>query len=373
MQELNWYELKNDEGTISPALLVYPERVEKNIVHMIHTAGQTERLRPHIKTHKMREVIELQMMMGIDKFKCATLAEAELLAITGAEDVLLAIQPVAAQLNKYLEMILKYPRTAFSTLVDNPKSLDQMTSGAREHSISLSLWVDINNGMNRTGITPGEEAKRLVLDICKNPSLILKGLHVYDGHIRTSDPVERARDCENDFKPVEEFINDLKTEGLHPPKLIAGGTPTFPVHAQRKGVELSPGTPLLWDAGYASHFRDLKFLNAAVLLTRIISKPARNMLCFDLGHKSVASEMGFPRVVFLGDHQFEQISHSEEHLVVKCKNGDDYTVGQTFYAIPVHICPTVSKYAEALTVQNHEISGSWTVAARDHLLINNFI
>jgi len=81
--------------------------------------------------------------------------------------------------------------------------------------------------------------------------------------------------------------------------IIAGGIPTFPIHSKRKNVVVSPGTPLLWDQGYTNLFPDLNFRPAAVLLSRIISKPNSNLICFDLGHKSVASEMQFPRVEFL--------------------------------------------------------------------------
>jgi len=156
---------------------------------------------------------------------------------------------------------------------------------------------------------------------------------------------------------------------LPKPLIIAGGTPTFPIHEKRTGVELSPGTPLLWDHGYGVNYQDLKFLPAAVLLTRIISKPGPDLLCFDLGHKSVASEMKLPRVHFLGNNNsFQQISHNEEHLVVKYKDNSTYNIGDAFYALPMHICPTVAKYPYVFSVKNHEINGVWEVTARDHYL-----
>ena len=95
------------------------------------------------------------------------------------------------------------------------------------------------------------------------------------------------------------LIEELKNEGISPVKIIAGGTPTFPIHALRKDVETSPGTLLLWDWGYSSSFTDMRFFHAAVLLTRIISKPGIDLLCLDLGHKAVASEMPHPRIKIL--------------------------------------------------------------------------
>lgn len=366
MGNQHWYELSETETASSPALLVYPERIQYNAALMLQIAEDPDRLRPHIKTHKMGEIIQLQLQLGIQKYKCATLAEAELLAQTGAPDVLLAMQPVSIHLENLIHLIKNYPKTKFSTLVDNQESLLDFKQTALATNLIIDLWLDINNGMDRTGIKPGKEAENLYKSIYKEPMLNPRGLHVYDGHIHTADPNERAIECNNDFKPVIQLKEALESEGYPVPTIIAGGTPTFPIHKKRKDVELSPGTPLLWDQGYGSQYSDLEFLPAAVLLTRIISKPEKNLICFDLGHKSVASEMQLPRVKFLGNHDFEQISQSEEHLVVKSKKSDSYSIGDTCYALPIHICPTVSKYAKVLTVENQNITGSWVVSARDH-------
>lgn len=362
----NWYKLTGKNKIPSPSLLVYPERILYNAELMLQMANGANRLRPHIKTHKMAEIIKIQLKLGIHKFKCATLAEAELLARTGAKDVLLAMQPVSIHLDNFLILIKNYPETKFSTLFDNQQTLAEIKDAAKREKLIIDLWLDINNGMNRTGIKPYKEAEKLYKKAYSEDQLYMKGLHVYDGHIHTADPLERQIECNADFKSVLRLKSALESDGYPVPTIIAGGTPTFPIHEKRKNVELSPGTPLLWDEGYASQYRDLKFLPAAALLTRIISKPAKNLLCFDLGHKSVASEMKLPRVKFLGNHDFEQISQSEEHLVVKCTNNESYKIGEIHFAIPIHICPTVSKYAEAHTVENKKITGSWAISARDH-------
>lgn len=368
---LKWYEIKNVRDLITPALLLYPKRVKQNAEKMIAMAGGTARLRPHIKTHKMAEIIDMQMQMGIKKFKCATITEAELLAKSGAKDVLLAMQPAGIQIKRLFQLIETYPETTFSTLVDNAKSVEDIKKEGSLRGVSMHLWLDLNNGMNRTGIIPGTKAVNLYKSMADDPEVILRGMHIYDGHIRTSDPELRKQDCDRDFKVVSELKKALEKDGYTVTDIITGGSPTFPVHAQRKYTELSPGTVLLWDAGYASKFDDLRFDHAAVLATRIVSKPAENLICFDLGHKSVASEMPLPRVQFLGEHDFEQVSQSEEHLVVKCTDNERYDIGEVFYAIPVHICPTVSKYPKALTVEQNKITGSWKVAARDHVMTDN--
>lgn len=365
---MKWYEISLTEEVISPSLLIYPDRVEINANKMIHIAGDTSYLRPHIKTHKMAEIIDLQLKLGILKFKCATIAEAELLAISRAQDILLAMQPVSIQIDRLLQLILTYPGSKFSTVVDNLDSMEELSRKANLAGITLDLWLDINNGMNRTGIQPGDKAKTLYKVMTNIPNINPRGLHVYDGHIHTSNPEQRKKDCDKDFNPIITMKKELEQAGILVDTIVAGGTPTFPIHQKRKGLELSPGTPLLWDEAYQSAYPDLDFIPAAVLMTRIISKPLKDHICLDLGHKSVASEMQLPRVKFLGEHNFQHVSQSEEHLVVKCPNSDKYKIGQCLYAIPSHICPTVAKYPKALTVKNNTVTGYWLVAARNQYL-----
>jgi D-serine deaminase-like pyridoxal phosphate-dependent protein len=345
---------------------VYPERIEENIKKMIAFAGGPKNLRPHIKTHKIAEIIHLQLKYKINKFKCATIAEAELLAICGAKDILFAMQPVGRNISRFFELIEKYPSSNFSTLVDNYNSVNEISKTAKAANKTADVWLDINNGMNRTGIIPDMKAVELFKCIAEDTNMEIKGLHVYDGHIHNSDLEERTKVCNDAFQSVIDLKNAIEKSGLKVDKIVAGGTPTFPIHCKRESVETSPGTSLLWDEGYGANYKDLDFLPAAVLITRVISKPKSDYICLDLGHKSVAPEMALPRVKFLNIKNCEQVSQSEEHLVLKTSEADKYTIGDVFYAIPYHICPTVAKYNQVLTVENEKISGSWVVAARDN-------
>ncbi|SMG31231.1 D-TA family PLP-dependent enzyme [Arenibacter troitsensis] len=360
-----WYKIKNLGDIISPALMVYPDRIEKNISTMIAMAGGTQNLRPHIKTHKTAEIVQLQLNRGIQKFKCATIAEAELLGNCGAADILLALQPVGPNINRFFRLIAEFPNSIFSTIVDDAQIVEKIAKTAKEKGIRVPLWLDINSGMNRSGILPNAKAAELYKKIYEDPNLKAAGLHVYDGHIRDKDLFEREQKCNEEFEVVLDLKKSLENQGFLIPTIVAGGSPTFPIHLKREGVETSPGTTLLWDAGYATSYKDMEFLPAAVLLTRVISKPNSNLVCFDLGHKHLASEMNFPRVLLLEGEVCSQIGQSEEHLMVQCPNDEMFTVGDVAYAIPVHICPTVAKYKEVLTVVDGCLSGAWQVAARN--------
>lgn len=365
MEKENWYEVSDTSNLISPSLLVYPNRVEMNIEEMISLVDDVKRLRPHIKTHKTAEIIKLQMQHGIRKFKCATIAEGELLGICGADEILLAMPLVGANIIRFIALMEKFPNSEFSTLVDNARTLQQIAAVASSKKIRVSVWMDINVGMNRTGIAPNENAVVLFRQIEENPNLEAKGFHVYDGHIRHNEFSEQKKAVDTAFETVAALKNSVEKQGIKVKAIVAGGSPSFPVHAQRGTVDVAPGTTLLWDARYGELFPYMHFQLAAVLFTRIISKPAPNMLCFDIGHKSIAPEMDFPRVQFLNLPESEQISQSEEHLVVEVKDGSLYEVGQGFYAVPMHICPTVAKYETLQIVENGNLVDEWKVAARN--------
>jgi len=365
MTNEKWYALEEVENVVSPSLLVYPDRIEKNIQLMISIAGGTKLLRPHIKTHKTAEIIKMQLDHGINKFKCATVAEAELLAQCGAKDILLAIQIVGANIERFVSLIKKYPRSEFSTLVDNLDTLSKIGISAHLEKISICLWMDVNVGMNRTGIEPTDEAVKLYKTITEYEFLEAKGLHVYDGHIRNTDIVERKKHCDRAFDKVSKLKNSIENNGIIVETIIVGGSPSFPIHSNRGDVELSLGTTLLWDARYTELFPEMKFQKAAVLFMRIVSKPAPNIICLDLGHKMIACEMEFPRLHIIGLEDSQQIGQSEEHLVVETMRANEFEVGSVFYGVPMHICPTVAKYKNLLAVENGKVSGEWKVAARN--------
>ena len=368
MQNESWYSLKNHEEVISPSLLVYPDRIQHNIELMISMIGDVNRLRPHVKTYKNANIINMQMARGIKKFKCATIAEAELLGNCNAPDILLAMQPIGPNAQRYIELTKKYPNSKFSTIVDNETMLSILGELAEVNDIKIHLWVDINNGMNRTGIAPDKKALELYIQLYNHPHLVAEGLHVYDGHLRNTDSKIREAECSTAFEEVELLKKSIEDQDIPSPKIVAGGSPTFPFHCKRKNVESSPGTTLLWDIGYGAQFPEMNFLPAAILITRIVSKPTTGILCFDLGHKSIAPEMPFPRIEFLDLEHSNQISQSEEHLVVEY---DDLTipeVGDVHYAIPKHICPTVAKYDTLTVVKDGAIIDHWKVTARTHKL-----
>ncbi|MCL5099176.1 MAG: D-TA family PLP-dependent enzyme [Candidatus Omnitrophica bacterium] len=368
-----WFEVENLVELDSPALLIYRDRLGANLRRMIDVAGRVDRLRPHIKTHKIAEVISIEIALGITKFKCATIAEAELAADSGVTDLLLAYPLVGPNIQRLAAMAKARPGTRFSTIADDAeviRALSHTLQAAESHchSPGIEVLLDIDVGQHRTGVSDHSEAVRLYGLIASMPGLRPGGLHAYDGHISDSDLAARTAACEAAFAPVAKLRHELLEMGLSVPRVVAGGTPTFPIHAQRGDVECSPGTCVFWDAGYATKLPDLRFTPAALVLTRVVSKPGINRLCLDLGHKAIASEMPHPRVRFLNLPDARAVAHSEEHLTVETPRAAQRRIGDCLYGVPWHICPTVALYREAVVIQDGKAIGRWRIAARDRRL-----
>src|SRR5215831_70479 len=197
-----WFEINNIDDLDTPALVVFPKRVKYNIQLAIEMVGDVSRLRPHIKTHKSPDVARLMLQAGITKFKCATIAEAEMLARCNALDVLLAYQPLGPKLKRFASLIKKYPATKFSCLVDNIAAADEQAAVFNSNDLSVPVFIDVNVGMNRTGIAPGKDAIELAKHCRQLKGIILSGLHAYDGHIRDADFNAKKENCDAAFETV---------------------------------------------------------------------------------------------------------------------------------------------------------------------------
>ena len=358
-----WFEIKNINTLDSPSLVVFPARVKNNIKLAIAMVGDVDRLRPHIKTHKSPDVAKLMLDAGITKFKCATIAEAEMLALCNAPDVLLAYQPSGPKLLRFAFLIKKYPFTKFSCLTDNADSASEQSSVFKSNNLVVPVYIDVNVGMNRTGIIP-EQAGELANHSRSLEGIVVQGLHAYDGHIRDVDFATKKQRCDESFNAVaaRNAESNLAT-------IIAGGSPTFSVHCKRKNIECSPGTFVYWDKGYMDLCPEQKFETAAVLVSRIVSFPSPGKICTDLGHKSVAAENEIAkRIYFLNANGLNAISHSEEHLVLEADPTAEYHVGDILYGFPYHICPTVALYERVYTIEDNEVTGEWKNRARDRAL-----
>jgi D-threonine aldolase len=365
MAEQAWYEINNTDGLDTPAIVVYIERVKKNIATLIDSIDDVSRLRPHVKTHKSPEVTRLMLDAGVTKFKCATIAEAEMLALVETPDVLLAYQPVGPKAKRLSSLVQKYPSTKFSCLIDNEETASDLSNIFIEDRHSIDVYLDLNVGMNRTGIIP-EDAFKLFKFCEKLEGIHVVGLHAYDGHIRDADFTERKKRCDEAFQRIFDLQQKIVSHANKKLIIVAGGSPTFSIHSQRKEIECSPGTFVYWDKGYEQILAEQHYLPAALIVTRVISKPAPDVICVDLGHKAIASENALlQRVSFLNAPNLKPVGHSEEHMVLSVEDGKKFKVGDVLYGVPYHVCPTVALHDRSAVVENHLVVKYWETESRN--------
>jgi D-serine deaminase-like pyridoxal phosphate-dependent protein len=361
----NGYDITGVETLDSPALVVYPQRVEANVRRLTGMIDDVNRLRPHIKTHKTAEGIRLMMSHGIRKFKCATIAEAELLGENGAPDVVLAYQPHGPKAERFARIIRAFPSTTWACLTDNEGSAGAMAAVFAAHGIEVPVYIDLNIGMNRSGIIPGPRVVDLYAFCSRTTGIKAVGLHGYDGQHRQQDFAERTLASDKGFEAVEQLASSIIFAGHAKPVIIVGGSPTFPIHARREGVECSPGTCIFWDKGYADLCPEQPFEPAVMLITRVLSLPTSTRICLDLGHKSVSAENEITRRVWFPEApELLPVGQSEEHLVMEAPEGHGFRPGDLLYGIPYHICPTVALYERAIAVTDGRVSGEWMIRAR---------
>lgn len=360
----NWYHINNIEEIDSPVLVIYPERVRQNIANALQLIGDASRLRPHVKTHKTKEVIKLLLKAGVSKFKCATIAEAELAAQCKATDILLAYQPTGPKIKRFIALIQSFPSTHFSCLIDSVDAALSISDVVLAQGLLVDVFIDVNIGMNRTGVLPKDAVA--LYRFCKNlKGLRIVGLHGYDGHINDSDVTVRKQQADEAFDLLENVKKALAADGLTKPIIVVGGSPTFPIHAKRNAVECSPGTFVYWDKSYGNAFPEMPFVPAALVISRVVSILTDKLICLDLGHKSIAAENPLnKRVHFLNAPGVKFISQSEEHLVVEVPD-PTYKIGNVFYGVPFHVCPGCALYEAAHVIEDGKATGQWRMTARD--------
>jgi D-serine deaminase-like pyridoxal phosphate-dependent protein len=371
MRNMN-YHFIGEEEVDSPSLIYYQDIIEENIKKAIDLSGGVERLWPHMKTHKTTGLLRMQIERGITRFKCATIAEAELCAMAGTAYVLVAYPLVGPLIARFARLRNQYEATEFWASGDNLTQFELLgKAAAPENKNPVSTLIDVNLGMNRTGVPP-EKLEEFYLKAIRIDGLSIKGFHCYDGrHLGIKDVGERRAAVSSATEKFWEVKRSLEKQGHEIPVLVMGGTPTFTCHRETPGVYLSPGTFFVQDYGYSSKFSDLAFTPGAAILTRVISHPAEGLFTLDTGSKAIATDP-VDRGVIADLPQAKPVLQSEEHWGWKLDRdsarGDVPPIGTVLYIIPAHICPCAVLYPGITVIKNGRQADYWEVGARNRKL-----
>lgn len=364
------YLIRDTSNIPTPALVVYLETVKKNIERVVALAdGDVSQVRPHVKTHKTRQLVEMQREAGITKYKCATLREAKMLAQAGITDILIAYQMVGPNIDRLVELKRAFPAPDFKVIVDHPDAVEGLSSAMAANGMEVQTMLDLDVGLGRTGVPVGDAAVALYAQIDRAEGLCPWGLHVYDGHIHDKDIEDRRKACAQSLALMEEMKDRLAAKGLDVPLVVMGGTPTYPIYVKTPGVEASPGTFIFHDYGYSTLFPDLGFTYAALLLSRVVSITSPEQITIDLGYKAIAADQPGVRGLVLNIDSAELGPHNEEHWRVKVPKGTEVKFGQDVYVCPRHICPSVALHEFYYIIDEAgDCTDTWEVTARNRAI-----
>jgi D-serine deaminase-like pyridoxal phosphate-dependent protein len=362
------YGIIDGEQVLTPALVVYPEVIASNIDATLRLLdGDADRWRAHIKTAKLGYTLRMLVDRGIRNFKCATTLELRTACESGAADVLVAYPLMGANAERLREISGQYPQVELSVLAEHPEQLGQWR-GTR-----VGVFLDINPGMNRTGIAQGETSRVVqLIGSLQELKIEFRGLHYYDGQYGHVGESERMAGTHAGYDRLLELVHEIQRSGFRVQEVITAGTPTFPCSLAYKGFSssdfvhrVSPGTIVYCDATSLAQLpRQYGYKPAALVVARVVSHPAEDIMTCDAGHKTVSADSGLPTCVVVGHPEVTPLSPSEEHLPLRIKGLNGLRLGELLYLLPRHICPTVNNFDSALLVRNGQLESVEKVSAR---------
>lgn len=354
----------------TPALLVDRARLEANIRRFAQIAQQAGvKLRPHIKTHKTVEIGAMQLEAGAGGVSSAKLSEAEIFAGAGVKDIFIAYPVVG------VEKARRAARLALTSHlivgVESAKGIQQLSEAATEAGATIFVRVEVNSGMDRTGVDPSEvEALcRLVLGAS---GLELDGIFTFRSNAFAG---ARHRDAETLGREEGELMvgiaAHLRAVGIAVHTVSAGSTPTGPAAATVPGItEIRPGTYVFFDRMTTrSGVSSLDEVALSILAT-VVSRPAPDMAVIDAGSKTfcgdvVPAHAGLEGYGVTSDGEKGIVVRmSEEHGIVRLAPGFAPEVGEKLLFYPNHVCTSVNLSDELLIVQDGVVEQVWQIAAR---------
>ncbi len=356
----------------TPALVIFMDKVDRNIKQVIsHTGGDVNRWRSHLKTTKLPQVWERLLEAGVRQFKCATTREAACLlalldhrGLEGA-DLLIAYPLLGPGLERAVDLARDHGRTAVSVLCEDPAEADRIPG-------SLGIFVDVNPMMNRTGIEIDDRPR--MIEVAQSAGSRFRGIHAYDGHIRDDEPSVRREQAWKIYDEVLDLCGHLMAKGFRVDEVITSGALTFlDALAYHPFTELnetthrvSPGTVVFSDTTTQTAVAHARLEPAAVVLSRIISRPTADIATCDAGSKTIAAEMGDPCAIVIGHPELTAIKPSEEHLPLLIESGPGPARGDLLLLVPRHVCPTVNLAQEAILLNDEGSVQIVPVAAAGH-------
>jgi len=357
----------------TPALLIDLDIFERNLARVAgYTKANQLRLRPHTKTHKVPAVGKRQLDSGAVGLTVAKVGEAEVMLGSGTPDLLIAY-PVIGQ-SKLARLTEIARKTRVTVALDSCIAANQLSEAAQDAKVNFAVLAEVDVGLGRVGVRPGEELLQLAQSISRLPGLTFEGITFYPGHIKflgEAGPEQALRDL---GAVVKSILDDLQRAGIEARVVSGGSTPTlFRSHEIAGLNEIRPGTYVYNDvntvlAGTCG-WNDC----AASILTTVVSTARKGHMIVDGGSKTFSSDrtagpgpVSYGRIVESPESILQNLN--EEHgYVDNTAATREFKVGDRVRIIPNHVCVAVNLHEQVYGVRNEQVEAVWKVEGRGKL------
>jgi D-serine deaminase-like pyridoxal phosphate-dependent protein len=358
------------EEVDTPALIVELDAFETNLKRLADAVRGRVRVRAHAKTHKCPEIARRQVAAGAVGVCCQKVSEAEAMVEGGVADVLVSNEIVGAPKLERLAALAK--RARIGVCVDNAHNLRELQAAAQRAGATIDTYIELEVGMRRCGVAPGEPALALAKAIAAAPNLRFAGIHAYNGraqHIRAAE--ERRAVIANAALHVKNTKALLAQAGIACPIVTGAGTGTFAFEVELGAWdEIQPGSYVFMDWDYARNEWTPpmpRFDHALFVLATVMSRPGPLLAIVDAGLKASSVDSGMPGV---WERPGLVYSHaSDEHGFVEIAAGAAApALGEKLLLVPGHCDPTVNLYDWYVGVRGGVVEALWPITARGAVL-----
>ena len=352
----------------TPSVLVDLDILDRNVRRMADFAAEHGvKLRPHVKSHKTAAIARRQVDVGAIGLTVAKLDEAEaflrlrlklklkLKFKAGFDDLFVANQIIGPVKWRRLAELQSHGTVAVG--VDSLAGARGIAEAAREAGTTVPVLIEIDTGLHRAGVLPGEPALALARQIALLDGLELRGVFTHAGHAyAASSPQEVQRIGQAEGELLVMTADQLRAQGIACPVVSVGSTPTAMISGAVPGVtEIRPGNYVFYDRMQVALGSAQRSDCALTVLTTVISRPSSDRAVIDAGSKTFALDRGAHGLeALLGygeDDEFGLVLDrlSEEHGVILLDPAHAATlhVGDRLRILPNHAC-TTANLAEAL-------------------------
>jgi D-serine deaminase-like pyridoxal phosphate-dependent protein len=346
----------------TPALCLDIEVTEANVARMAEFAHQAGvYLRPHAKTHKCPMLAHMQLAAGAIGITCAKLSEAEVLVAAGIRDILIANQVIGSA--KIARLVNLAAHSEVIVAVDDPENVAELDAAAQAKGVRLRVVIEIDIGMQRCGVTPGQPVLELARQITRSPGLRFEGVMGYEGHvIFTPDPEERKAKTEASLQRMMDSVELLREAGF-PVKIVSGGgTGTYFITGRYPGItELQVGSYITMDSQYREVV-GIDFAYALTVLATVIRVHGDKRAIVDAGMKTMTRDFGMPLV--LEPPGWKMTALAEEHGFLERLDGPPLKRGDKVKIVPNHGCTTINLHDHYYVIRRGILEAIWPIAAR---------